>query len=187
MCAISFYRALSAIACFSMPYVCSTIFQDNHFIMNKKYLGYGLMALGFAGAAYYVWGLSTVSDRAAVTKVDIVGVGLTRIKLDLTIVNFATISIPFNGFKGRVTAQGYTISNVYQLPLENQKTIPAGGKIVLRAEGSMNWSQVAALIPDIINQISSGNWRQVIVNLEPQLTGDLYSNNLSASVDMPLV
>lgn len=145
------------------------------------------MAVGLAGAAYYVWGLSTVTDRAKVTKVDISGISLTSLSLNLTITNFATVSIPFNGFYGKVTAQGYDLSDVSISPNVNQRTIPAGGVVVLPVRGSINWTQFAALVPNIVNLISTGRWKEVITNLQPRLTGDIYSNNLSASVDMPLV
>lgn len=165
----------------------SKLLQDNNFIMDKKYLAYGLLAVGAVAAGWYVWGLSTVTDRAKVTKVDIAAVSLTSLTLNLTITNFATVSIPFNGFYGMVKAQGYDLSDVSISPNANQKTIPAGGVVVFQVKGTINWTQLAGLIPDIVNQISAGNWKQVITQLQPRLIGDIYSNNLSASIDMPLV
>lgn len=154
---------------------------------TKKYVGYGLLAVGLSAAAYYVWGLSTVTDRAKVTKVDIASVSLTKINLNLSITNFATVSIPFNGFYGSIIAQGYDISDVSISPTAAQRTIPAGGVVVLTVQGSINWTQLAGLIPDVVAKISAGQWKEVITQLQPRLIGEIYSNNLSAAVDMPMV
>jgi hypothetical protein len=153
--------------------------------MNKKYLGYGLAVVGVGYLGYYFWGLSTVKDRAKVTKVDIVGVGLTWIKLQLTIVNFSTVSVPFNGASGMVNAQGFDISDFYLNPQSD--SLPAGSTTFHTVEGSINWSQLAGLIPNVVNLISNGKWKEVITQLQPIVKGDIYSGNLSASFSIPLV
>jgi hypothetical protein len=153
--------------------------------MNKKYLGYGLALLGLGYIGYYVWGLTTVKDRAKVTKVDIVDVGLTWVKLQLTVVNFSTVSIPFNGFSGKVEAKGYDISDLYLAP--NNTTLEAGQTVLYQVQGSVNWFQLAGLIPNIVQMISSGNWKGVIADLQATVKGEFYSGNFTAAVNLPLV
>ena len=97
------------------------------------------------------------------------------------------MSIPFNGFYGMIQAQGYDLSDVSISPSPSQKTIPSGGVVVFTVQGSIYWTQLAGLIPNIISLISNGKWREVIAQLQPRLIGTIYSNNLDAEVDMPLV
>ena len=153
--------------------------------MNKKYIGYGLAVVGLGLVGYYVWGLTTVKDRAKVTKVDIVDVGLTWVKLQLTVVNFSTVSIPFNGFSGKIEADGYDVSDLFLAP--NNTSIPAGGTTLYQVQGSINWLQLASLVPNIVEEVAAGNWRNVIGNLHARVKGELYSGNFSAIIDMPLV
>lgn len=152
---------------------------------TKQYIGYGLLAVGLTAAAYYVWGLSTVTDRAKITKVDIADVGITWIKLNITITNFATVQIPFNGFYGQIMAQGYDLSDVSLVP--DVKYLAAGATVVLPVKSSINWAQFAGLVPNIVDMISAGSWKQVITQLQPVLKGKIYSANLDVSVNIPLV
>ena len=113
--------------------------------------------------------------------------GLTWIKLSMTITNYSTVSVPFTGFSGTIQAQGYILSNVELIVPANQRSIPKGGSMVYTVQSNLNWAQFAALVPDILTKISSRKWKEVITTIQPTLKGTIYAQNFSADIDMPLV
>lgn len=167
--------------------LCHIYFKTTKFIMNKKYLAYGLLALGAVAAGWYVWGLSTIDSRVKVTNIRIADVGLRWIRLAITVTNYTTVSVPFTGFSGTVIAQGYTLSNVELRPSAAQRSIPKGESIEYIVEAPLNWAQFAALVPNIVNLISTGKWKEVITSIQPYLKGTIYAENFEAEINMPLV
>lgn len=137
--------------------------------------------------AYYFWGLSKASGRVQVT-----GVSLTSIsEIILEVTNYSTVSIPFNGFTGKLMSGNNT--QLASISSQNQNTsIPANSPVQIPIKINYNWFTIASLLEADLSSILAGDnsiWDEVkaaVVALKPHLVGTLYLNNLDSPVDQAL-
>lgn len=158
--------------------------------MNKKYLGYALIALGLGGAAYYVWGLSTASDRISLKSVSLWSVKNGKIILRMVFQNYAVVSIPFHGFNGFLNVKMNEADNDLQL---GKIDVPAQGSFLaseekaLFAEVSPNWGALLSLIPNIYSVLTSGNIAQELAQYYVSVKGKLYVGNFTSDIDQRVI
>lgn len=148
----------------------------------EKLLGFGVVGLLLYKALQY----SQVSDRAKVVKVDILSIGLTWIKLNIRVANYATVPVPFTGFNGMVLLKGVDVSDVNLLPGAKTEIAPSSF-VDYPVTCNLNLTAFAGLGIDIYNVINAGGLKTLLTQLQPVLKGTIYSNTLSADVNIPLI
>ena len=139
---------------------------------------FGIGILGYL--AYYAWGLSKASTRVQVT-----GVSFNSLsQITITVQNFSTATVPFNGFSGNIYAQGTSIATVTQQP--QNTSIPANGVTNLLVNINPEWIALGGvLLKDVSNLIGDDNSIiQELMALAPKLKGNLYINNFDVLVEI---